>query len=37
MRILKIAASAALIALVPLAGAGIAAPDRADISFNPFN
>ncbi len=37
MRILKIAASAALIALVPLAGAGIAAPDRADISVNLFN
>ena len=37
MRILKIATAAALIALVPLAGAGLAAPDRNDISVNLFN
>src|SRR6185437_13393853 len=34
MRLLKIAASAALIALVPLAGAGLAAPDKGDSSVN---
>jgi len=34
MRLLKIAASAALIALVPLAGAGLAAPDKSDSSVN---
>ena len=37
MRILKIAASAALIALVPLAGAGLAAPDKGDVNVNLFN
>jgi len=37
MRILKIAASAALIALVPFAGAGIAAPDKGDVSVNLFS
>ena len=34
MRLLKIAASAALIALIPLAGAGLAAPDKGDSSVN---
>ena len=39
MRLLKIAASAALIALIPLAGAGLAAPDKGDssVSVNLFN
>ncbi|HKW52423.1 MAG TPA: S41 family peptidase [Stellaceae bacterium] len=38
MRLLKIAASAALIALVPLAGAGLAAPDKgSDVNVNLFN
>src|ERR1700722_7180009 len=36
MRILKIATAAAVIALIPLAGAGPAAPDRNDISVNLF-
>ncbi|HEX6841422.1 MAG TPA: peptidase S41, partial [Stellaceae bacterium] len=34
MRLLKIAASAAVIALIPLAGAGLAAPDKGDSSVN---
>jgi carboxyl-terminal processing protease len=39
MRLLKIAASAALIALVPLAGAGLAASDKRDsgVNVNLFN
>ena len=39
MRLLKIAASATLIALIPLAGAGLAAPDKGDssVSVNLFN
>ena len=37
MRILKITASAALIALVPLATAVIAAPDRSDVTTSLFN
>jgi carboxyl-terminal processing protease len=39
MRLLKIAASAAIIALVPLAGASLAAPDKSDsgVNVNLFN
>jgi carboxyl-terminal processing protease len=37
MRTLKIAVSAALIALIPLAGAGLAASDKGDVSVSLFN
>jgi carboxyl-terminal processing protease len=37
MRTLKIVASAALIALIPVAGAGLAAPDKGDVNVNLFN